>query len=305
MVVTPPRAPAAQAPALQVKSTGMLKQFVAGGLSVAFATTLTNPIDVVKVRMQMVSGAQAGLLRTSVDLVRSEGLAGLAGGLAPAVLRATTYGAIRLGAYEPVRPLFGAEGTDAPLANKIAASTSVGAFAAGVTNPLDAVKTRGQLRCDPGAPRTGPLAHAAAIVREGGVLGLWRGAVPGMLRAGVLTSAQIVTYGEAKRIILTNAPWPVEDGFGVQWGASMLTGLIATTAINPFDVLKTRMQASSGEGSGRAGVVSVAQTLAAREGLKGFFKGWSACYVRIGPQTAFTFLAYEQVRRLLGMGGVS
>jgi solute carrier family 25 uncoupling protein 8/9 len=40
------------------------------------------------------------------------------------------------------------------------------------------------------------------------------------------------------------------------------------------------------------------------EGLGGFFKGWSANYARLGPQTAITFVAFENLRLLAGLGTV-
>ena len=38
-----------------------------------------------------------------------------------------------------------------------------------------------------------------------------------------------------------------------------------------------------------------------QEGVKGFFKGWTASYLRIGPQTCITFLIYEQMRKIVGL----
>lgn len=66
---------------------------VAAGSTCA-ATVVTNPLDVIKVRLQLDSlrGVQGGPVRTALTLVRSEGLGALWSGTPVALLRAGTYG---------------------------------------------------------------------------------------------------------------------------------------------------------------------------------------------------------------------
>jgi solute carrier family 25 uncoupling protein 8/9 len=40
------------------------------------------------------------------------------------------------------------------------------------------------------------------------------------------------------------------------------------------------------------------------EGLRGFQKGWSAAYLRLGPQTVLTFIIAERVRAVFGLEGL-
>jgi len=195
----------------------MGRELVAGGFAVSVATGCTNPIDVVKARMQMVSIGRSGLFQTAVGLVEREGTRGLCSGLSPALLRAATYGGVRLGFYEPLKPLFGAEGKNAPLLNRIMAGVTAGTMAAGLTNPMDLIKTRSQIHGASEASMSGAL---RAVVRESGVSGLWRGSVPGMLRAGILTSAQLVTYGECKKHLIEGLS--LKDGLQTHFYASMM-----------------------------------------------------------------------------------
>ena len=37
------------------------------------------------------------------------------------------------------------------------------------------------------------------------------------------------------------------------------------------------------------------------EGLRGFQKGWTAAYLRLGPQTVLTFIIAERMRALFGL----
>ena len=106
----------------------------------------------------------------------------------------------------------------------------------------------------------------------------------------------------------------------------MLTGLVTTTVTNPVDMIKTQLYMSAATNSAvaaknesdesyarrvavrnenaqkkPAGAVAAARDVLKREGPRGFMRGWSANYLRLGPQTVITFVALEQFRRLAGM----
>lgn len=54
-------------------------------------------------------------------------------------------------------------------------------------------------------------------------------------------------------------------------------------------------------GRKHSGPLACAASLYASQGLRGFWRGWSANYARLGPQTVVTFLVVEQLRQLTGM----
>ncbi len=78
----------------------------------------------------------------------------------------------------------------------------------------------------------------------------------------------------------------------------MLTGLAATTITAPVDVVKTHMYCN---GSKYANPVACAADIFRREGARGFFKGWTANYARLGPQTTLMFVFMENMRHITGM----
>jgi solute carrier family 25 protein 44 len=85
-----------------------------GALSAALTTCLTNPIDVVRTRMQLTDGPKApAALRTLWDIVRAEGLAGLRRGMAPRMLSMTVTISLASGGYEAVKRLAAANPRDA------------------------------------------------------------------------------------------------------------------------------------------------------------------------------------------------
>mmetsp|Transcript_5568 Transcript_5568/g.13568 ORF Transcript_5568/g.13568 Transcript_5568/m.13568 type:complete len:81 (-) Transcript_5568:47-289(-) len=77
----------------------------------------------------------------------------------------------------------------------------------------------------------------------------------------------------------------------------MVTGLVTTTATAPVDLVKSRMFV----GSAKGGMVHAAYEVFCTEGMAGFFRGWSAQYLRLGPQTMVTFVVMERVRQWAGM----
>ena len=75
-----------------------MKEFVVGGLAAMTASTVTHPIDLLKVRMLLHGEQQAGTvarLSLVADVVRSEGVRGLYRGLSASLLRQALYSTTR------------------------------------------------------------------------------------------------------------------------------------------------------------------------------------------------------------------
>jgi solute carrier family 25 uncoupling protein 8/9 len=142
-------------------------------------------------------------------------------------------------------------------------------------------------------------------------------------RSAALTASQCAAYDSAKSFV---RKWRrgEEDDLLTHLCASMLTGLVTTTVTNPVDMIKTQLYMSAATNSESAatrnesaggfrrvevtkksakpaGAVAAARDVLKREGPRGFMRGWSANYLRLGPQTVITFVALEQFRRLAGM----
>lgn len=78
------------------------------------------------------------------------------------------------------------------LMRKIAAGSVSGGVAAGVTNPLDLIKTRMQSKAN---PHKTMIASTRAVLAEGGVKGLWRGSGPSMVRPGSICLLFALLHG--------------------------------------------------------------------------------------------------------------
>ena len=217
---------------------------------------------------------------------------------------------------------------DGSVASKVSAGAASGAFAAFLLNPTELVKTRlmaDQTKNDHTKNKSVTAWSCASnIVRERGVSGLWRGAAMSTTRSAALTASQCAAYDSAKSFVRKRRRGE-EDDLLTHLCASMLTGLVTTTVTNPVDMIKTQLYmsaATNGESAATrnesagaaarrkrevkkkgqpAGAVAAARDVLKREGPRGFMRGWSANYLRLGPQTVITFVALEQFRRLAGM----
>eukprot|EP00798_Chlamydomonas_sp_ICE-L_P012522 gene12522-15738_t len=116
-----------------------MAEFAISGVSVAVATICTNPLDVIKTRLQL-------QVSTGIDIVKNEGALALWKGLPPAVVRGLTYGGLRLGLYSPIKSMLVGEeckqhgGGGGAILTKILAGSMSGGIAAVATSPTELVK---------------------------------------------------------------------------------------------------------------------------------------------------------------------
>jgi hypothetical protein len=143
--------------------SGDPKIFLFGGLSCQFATLFTNPIDVVKTRMQL-SGEltsargpstaatlkRPGVIAVVQALAANEGPRSFYRGLTASILREALYSSTRMGLYEPFKELLapGVTPSNTSLTTRIIAGGVAGALGALVSNPTDLVRVRMQVRRD-------------------------------------------------------------------------------------------------------------------------------------------------------------
>ena len=130
------------------KNDIFIKMAIAG-TSCAMVSSLLNPVDVTKIRMQNQSKSNQILYKNffqaTLKIITDEGIIGWCRGLPASIYRELSYSSIRIGAYEPIRYKLCdiTQSQTSPLVKYTSALLSgfIGSFAA---NPLDLVKTRFQ-----------------------------------------------------------------------------------------------------------------------------------------------------------------
>lgn len=290
-------------------------QVALAGCSNALAAAFTNPIDVVKIRLQMDNaigqggGAAAvqkaeynGVVDAFGKIYSAEGVTrGLYRGIAASLLREMSYSGIRMGLYEPTKQMLGDDGS---LGLKVVSGAITGCFGSALANPLDLVKVR--MQNSRGAPAYASVPHAlAAIAREGsGVYGLWRGTGPTCARATLLTASQVPAYDHVKHLMLDNGH--MSEGYLCHFFCSMVAGVVAAAVTSPADLVKSRVMtqpidAATGRGALYSSPLDCLAKVVRAEGPLALFKGFHGQWLRIGPHTTVSLMAFEQARRLAGM----
>jgi solute carrier family 25 protein 34/35 len=275
----------------------------------ALSALVTNPADVAKTRLNMdrelLPPTAVPRYRGVMDCLRSigqaEGIAGLQRGLSFVLVREASKNAFRLGLYEPaVAVLDGPPRPGkrvAPMSTRVAAGALTGALAALICNPLDLLKTR--LQAAEGSRDASALRHLQQLYTQEGALALWRrGVMANMSRSAIATGVALPVNARLKELC---AGLPLLSGRPTLRDTLCALGSAAATtfAINPLDLIRTRLYAQPAEGSLYRGVLHCAWRVGSTEGLLAFWKGSSANFLRIGPHQTLTFVIIGLMRRML------
>jgi solute carrier family 25 oxoglutarate transporter 11 len=276
------------------------KPFMNGGLSGMIATCIIQPIDIVKVRLQLSGGGSP--FKTASNIVAQDGFFSLYRGLSAGLLRQATYTTARLGIFNTVNEELkkNANGGKVPLWQTASAGLAAGGLGALFGSPADLSLIRMQ------SDSTLPVAQRrnyknvgdalVRIVREEGVMGLFEGAGPTAARAMALNMGMLASNEKAKDVL---------DDSGYKKGtmtntltASAISGFFASFFSLPFDYVKTQMQKQQAGPDGKlpfpTSMSCVSKTFAEGGPLK-FWTGFPTYYVRIAPHVMFTLLALEQI----------
>lgn len=160
--------------------------------------------------------------------------------------------------------------------------------------PIDSIKTRMQVfTASPVAVYSGVGNAFTRISSTEGARALWRGVSSVVLGAGPAHAVHFGTLEAVKELAGGNEA-------GNQWMAHSLAGASATIAsdalMNPFDVIKQRMQIHQSE---FRSVLTCARTVYYKEGLAAFYVSYPTTLAISIPFNAIQYTVYEQVKRFM------
>ena len=285
--------------------------FLLGSVAGAFGAFMVYPIDLVKTRMQNQRGAQPGqrLYKNSIDcfqkIIRNEGFLGLYAGVLPQLVGVAPEKAIKLTVNDLVRGWF----TDKKTGNiwwghEVLGGASAGGCQVIFTNPLEIVKIRLQVQGEVAKSVEGaPKRSAMWIVRNLGLVGLYKGASACLLRDVPFSAIYFPTYAHLKKDMFGESQTK-KLGILQLLTAGAIAGMPAAYLTTPADVIKTRLQVEARKGEATyTGLRHAAQTIWKEEGFRAFFKGGPARIFRSSPQFGFTLAAYEVLHSTLPYPG--
>jgi solute carrier family 25 (mitochondrial aspartate/glutamate transporter), member 12/13 len=136
------------------------------------------------------------------------------------------------------------------------------------------------------------------IVRNLGVVGLYKGAGACLLRDVPFSAIYFPTYAHMKTDVFGDGVNGKQIGILQLIVAGAVAGIPAAYLTTPADVIKTRLQveARKGEATYR-GLLDCARKVYAAEGFKAFFKGGPARILRSSPQFGCTLASFEVLKK--------
>ncbi|PVU89119.1 hypothetical protein BB561_003635 [Smittium simulii] len=301
-----------------------LYSFASAGLASCVAVTFSNVFEVVKTRLQlqgelMKSDPKTPKVYKSVSqafwtILKNEGPMALEKGLGCAYLYQIMLNGLRVGLYEPIKYNVArtlgqpTDSSNPNLAIGLVSGSISGVLGAAAGSPFYLVKTR--LQSSSNFAAIGHQHHYTGIVNafktiysQGGIKGLYQGVSAACLRVGVGSPVQLVSYDYCKNYFgkLFGEPGAPDNSLKTHFASGMVSSFFLVLAMNPFDVISTRMYNQKKDPITHKGLLynslmdCIVKTAKA-EKISGFYKGLFAHYLRIGPHTILMFICFEQIK---------
>jgi len=286
-------------------------KFLFGGIAGCVATCFVQPIDLIKTRMQLSgeggsSRAHKTAFHAAWNIAKAEGFKGMYRGLTAGLLRQATYTTTRLGVYQNMEEQYCAKTGNKPtFVAKLLMGMTAGGIGAVVGTPAEValVRMTGDGRLPP-AERRGYKNAIDALVRiskEEGVLTMWRGVQPTVIRAMILNMAQLGGYSQSKQLLLSSGYFT--DNMTTHFVASLIAGFLSTAVSIPVDITKTRLQTMKMV-DGKypySGTLDCGLKVIKNEGIMALWKGFTPYFLRLGPHTILTFIILEQLNKRISI----
>ncbi|TPX45969.1 hypothetical protein SeLEV6574_g03527 [Synchytrium endobioticum] len=294
---------------------------VIGASAASFCSVLVGfPFDTIKTRMQWAASTVPMHKYNSMhDCIRKtyskEGLQGFLRGLGPPLASVALVKSLSFSIYTSTKAQLSYLtnwNTDQSYLSLVSLATVAGSTAGvGVTIiscPLELIKIQRQLEkivsrdtakvpvpittaAEPVKTTRTSWRVARDIIRGNGVAGLYRGIGLHCLRDSIGTGVYFSSYEGAKRLLSSSDG---KSGPLTHLLSGGISGVSSWLVIFPLDLIKTKKQAEVLAGSGTK-VTDMVRSIFQRDGIRGFYSGFTATLFRAIPIHSINWIVYEQV----------
>jgi len=298
-------------------------QALGGGVAGAITRSITQPLDVLKIRFQMQvepvtndkGSKYRGVIHAFKSIYAEEGMRGMFRGHNSGQVLSVTYALVQFWSYEQLRAL--AHQSDywnqRPFLMFFVCGGLAGCLGAVAAQPLDVVRTQ-MVAADPSSNRSqmSTLSGLRRVFRLEGWAGLSRGLPFQLVQVFPLVGANFLLYKYLNALVLMAMPpappdhrQEIHGGFLFLNGA--LSGVIAKMIVYPADLLKKRIQLMAfkqerktfGRNPECPTVLGCIAATFRVEGIGGFYKGMSPTLFKAGLTSAVYFSIYDMFKRHL------
>ena len=282
---------------------------ISGGAAGTVAACLTNPLEVIKTRLQASSVVEVvsiptttastslalpqlvvaplSALQTTRQIMQMDGWSGFFRGITPTLIGIIPSRSAYFYTYNRCKTLF--------VGNTI-------------TNPIWMIRTRMQLQAN---TAMGQVIYnnyydvVRTIYQQEGIAGFYRG-LQASYWGCTEGAVQFILYEQLKTKLLRHRndqlrqqqlPETTELTNGMYFWSAALAKMIASMTTYPHEVARTRLREQSRMGLYKyTGMWQTIRTVAREEGRVGLYSGMGVHLLKVVPNSALMFLTYEIVR---------
>ncbi|XP_018540306.1 electrogenic aspartate/glutamate antiporter SLC25A12, mitochondrial [Lates calcarifer] len=170
-------------------------EILAGGCAGASQVIFTNPLEIVKIRLQVAGEITTGPRVSALNVVRDLGFFGLYKGAKACFLRDIPFSAIYFPVYAHTKEKLADEEGRLGALQLLTAGAIAGIPAASLVTPADVIKTRLQVAARAGQTTySGVIDCFKKILKEEGFRAFWKGAGARVFRSSPQFGVTLVTY---------------------------------------------------------------------------------------------------------------
>jgi len=293
----------------KTKEFALLPKIINGGIAGIIGVSCVFPLDLVKTRLQNQQVGPNGekMYKSMFDCFkktyRAERYFGMYRGSAVNILLITPEKAIKLAANDFFRHHLTTKSGQLPVTRQMAAGGLAGLCQIVITTPMELLKIQMQ---DAGrvaaqaklagktVPKTSATQLALTLFREKGILGLYKGIGATMCRDVSFSIVYFPLFATLNQFGPRKNDGSGEAAFFVSFAAGCASGSFAALAVNPMDVVKTRLQAiTTVEGQATYnGIWDCVYKTLRHEGPTAFFKGGLCRMIVIAPLFGIAQMVY-------------
>lgn len=299
----------------------LVPRVINGGIAGIVGVTCVFPIDLVKTRLQSQQNEHPRMYKNMFDCAvktfRNGGLAGMYRGSGVNLLLITPEKAIKLVGNDFFRHCLSTPNVKLSLHREALAGGGAGLFQIVITTPMELLKiqlqdagrtsaantannannyatnipanargytaTAGVTATEPPKPLSAS-SIALRLVKEKGIFGLYRGGGATMLRDVTFSAIYFPLFARLNSLG-KRRPGSEQVVFYHSFASGCLAGCVASLSVNPFDVVKTRLQLLT-KGNNEIvynGILDCFKKTFVQEGVTAFFKGAGCRIMVIAP----------------------
>lgn len=272
----------------------------AGGIAGVVEAIAIQPLEFIKVRFQLNTGANTSILTAARDVVREGGVLRLYRGLLPELCGMFPTRSVMYASNEMAKRALLSQGKDGKETVVVAGAAGFlsGIAEALVANPFQIIKVRLQSKEHLGRYRNS-FDCIKTVIREEGITAFTIGLQATCFRNSIWNGVYFATMFSIKEQQLV----PINQHSKLQSTVySLVTGFIGgvtATAFNaPFDVLKSRIQGQCPQNVQYKSTFDAFVKISRTEGVAGLYKGFTPKAMRMGIGGAVAVTTFEAVCKI-------